>query len=144
MWDALPAERQAPKLSQSAMLVGISAHRERDVVDIAFATTQDRDMWVDISQSASCRPWVTSKSLGGLRSMCSSSVYFSAKQDRLLLSKEHMSLLGFNIGSLSFQGLTAAGIRSLSGEAMAPPCVGLLVVICGILAPYMGGKGARI
>ena len=138
LWSKIPNEHKARLHSASAQLTGVSSPRAKDLVDIAHASMAcGTDFLVDISQSASTKPW---NRCGGrpMRSMCASSVYYYAKLDRCLLSREHWHVVGFDNDGLDLSRLSPHALRNLAGEAMSPPCAGLLLMIICKQLPVWG------
>ena len=104
--------------------------RVLDSIHIAFQLGCDSqpqraaNFVLDVSQQVERRPW---RAPDGFRSMTRSSEYFLYSQDRLALAVEHLRVLGFPSNS-KLDGLTGANLRCLSGDAMAMPCVTLLLL----------------
>ena len=67
-----------------------------------------------------------------LRSMCSSSAYYTFDRDRMISPWEHLEFLGWHVSRLRLDGLTLHAVRDLAGEAMAAPSIGLAVTSLGL------------
>ena len=110
--------------------------RTRDLVDLAFASQpsvhglKSPHFFVDLSQGAERAPWSTH-----VRSIVQHSLIYSYKADRTLCPEEMLRLLGFDDHRLQFKiGLSAGQLRSMAGQAMAVPSIGLvLVAVCRAL-----------
>ena len=131
LWRALPSSQRhsdSAKWSFSRNLLLVSGKREQDVIDYAWAIEEKNGhegLFIDVSQSASRRPWSR-----GLRSMVSSSSFYSYESDRQLVGAEHLLLLGWTesiVGRFP-STLTQARLKCLAGEAMSLPCVALVLV----------------
>jgi hypothetical protein len=98
--------------------------RVLDLLDICWATEcKPGDLaptlYVDVSQNLSRKPW--SKAL---RCFTTSSLIYMFEHDRILFDEEKFRLLGF--GELSFENLSRAELKDLSGEAMSVVSVTLV------------------
>ena len=100
-----------------------------DLIDLAHdvVTAKHREdadvsgLYLDLSQSGGHRPWTCEQ----LRSVTTSSHYFSYSLCRPIEPQELFGVLGFlkpQFGTLSFSCL-----KSMLGECMSLPCVGLIV-----------------
>ena len=78
---------------------------------------------VDVSQDGGRRPWS-----GHLRSMTTSSCFYSFSADRLLVGSEHMNIMGFP-SHLNLQHLSESAVKDLIGEAFSLPTTSV-VVLC--------------
>ena len=120
------------KWSAEHMTLGISTERELDIVDTHAALRNNAmaaDQCVDVSQSlgrpatAVCFPCLTT-----------SSNLFAFGPQRLVSSREHLSILGFP--KMECGQLGSGALSSLSGEAMAPP---VMAAILGHLLMSVNG-----
>ena len=124
MWERLSTSAKKKRWSEDHELLGIRTARCRDVVDLGWAHSLTTPLYCDVSQSASQKPW--SKTL---RSMVSQSQFYSYSRDRLITSREHWQLLGFDATRLKFLDLSPSQVKNLAGEAMAPPNVTLVCML---------------
>eukprot|EP00971_Amphidinium_carterae_P168378 3336210-Amphidinium_carterae.2 len=121
-----------PKWSVSKQLrLAPATLRVRDLIDLAYAkfykslpseqqiedTLPACPFIVDVSQSLQRKPWSDR-----VRSMCSGSCFYVYSEDRCLVPKEHLMLLGWH-SSVRTSSLTDTQIRDLSGESMGSACV---------------------
>ena len=123
--------------------------RVEGLIDVAIALSKGRrsedrmpsmahdhrdqqELFIDISQDVDRRPW----SSPGLRSVTTSSEFFSLRHKRLLLPIEHYQLLGFApLRNPQDSKVSATQHRDLSGEAMSPPVVALAIL--GVLSQVL-------
>ena len=84
---------------------------------------------VDVTQSLHRRPWSES-----VRSMCSSSVFYSFPSQRCFQAKEHLQLLGWPT-TVATHFLPEAQIRDLAGESMAMPAIALAAAAAILCLP---------
>eukprot|EP00971_Amphidinium_carterae_P125035 2477218-Amphidinium_carterae.1 len=78
-------------------------------------------VFVDVSQDGHLKPWTRHK----LRSITTSTAWFSFDHKRLLLPEELFKVLGFNANT---SNMSASALSDLLGEAIAPPCLGILLM----------------
>ena len=110
------------KWSDEHSTLGLQTERELDVVDTVAASghSQRADACVDVSQtlgrssSATCFPCLTT-----------SSHFYVFSLRRAVMAREHLQILGFP--SADVEGLTESAISSLAGEAMAVPCMAMVL-----------------
>eukprot|EP00971_Amphidinium_carterae_P338347 6475619-Amphidinium_carterae.1 len=124
---------------------GVESERGRDLLDIAYQayickkekdpTLELADVYVDVSQSAKHFPWI----FRGLRSVTTSSVYFSFGRERLLHPQELFSVMGF--GRPVFTQLSNSALQTMLGECMALPCVA--VPLFGLITGAFPEKWSR-
>ena len=112
-------------------LRGVVSERSRDLIDLAWCYHTSLPLYVDLSQSASRKPWTAV-----IRSMVSNSTYYSFAEDRVLTPGEHLRMLG--IVTPTQQLPQSVNIRNLAGEAMAAPCVALAISIAAQLLDVWG------
>ena len=113
---------------------GISASaRTLDVLDLAMEVTLKRKphldeataekmLFADVSQCGSRSPWTMST----LRSVTTSTDFFSFARKRAVLPAEVFRLLGFT--KVNTRGLGAGDLKDLVGEAMPLPPMSVLIV----------------
>jgi len=115
---------------------GISTHRQRELLDLAFLTTlssrrsrgepcSKRDiiegLFVDVSQAIDRKPW------GPLRTVCGGSQVYSYQKDRLLIPEELLRLLGFATSRWCHDAnVSRAEVTALAGSGMALPSVSVV------------------
>ena len=83
----------------------------------------EKDLYVDVSQCISRRAWTT---VGKLSSLNTSSCIFSFGMRRALAPAEFFVLLGFKAPRTG--QLTNTALKSLSGEAMSLPQIGVCIL----------------
>ena len=99
--------------------LGIDTERGLDMLNVCWGTETRKanqlhggivspDLVLDVSQCLSCHPWAPH-----IRSMTQGSTYFHFGRARALVGLEHMLALGFPR-------------VNPAGEAMSPPCVGVV------------------
>ena len=120
-----------------SMLEGLhQRQRALEVVDMAVAVTAlqhphespdeiNARLFVDVSQSASRKPW---SSDAVLRTLTGSSRIFSPRYGRVLLPHEHLAVLGFPRVIEATESLTASEVRDLAGDAMSVPSITMIVI----------------
>ena len=88
------------------------------------------DLYLDVSQDAKRNAVME----GSLRSLCAGSCFYSFRADRSITAAEHLLLCGWSekaVTDVLAVGMKPSILRDLSGESMAPPCVGLcLTALC--------------
>ena len=99
-----------------------------DLVNLAYQVlTKDGgsvgDSFVDISQSGSRKPWMTDV----LRSVTTSSCYWSFSRRRCLLQPEIFRIMGF-MADTDYSDLSVGQLQDLVGACMALPSVGLMLL----------------
>ena len=115
----------------AAHLRGVSlSERLADLLNVSIETTHGssqpeevEDLIVDMSQDIKRRPW----SVGYCRSLTTSSDLYTAKRGRVVIPLEHFRLLGFP--PISLTHLSFAKQRDLSGEAMSPVQMGIVLSV---------------
>ena len=101
-------------------------------------STLAQDMFIDTSQCISRRAWTTK---GKLSSLNTSSCIFSFGLQRVLLPEEYFLLLGFQQPETA--GISATAMRSLSGEAMSLPQIGVCIAALASALPGIFLSGSR-
>ena len=103
--------------------------RALDVIDIAHEMMGREQNsgevvgFVDVSQCVTRENWGIT-----LPSMNASSLWWSFERKRLLVADEHLRVLGYDLpGASPTARLGGSAVRNLTGEAMAPPCVGAIL-----------------
>eukprot|EP00971_Amphidinium_carterae_P352208 6492482-Amphidinium_carterae.2 len=98
----------------------VATARQQALINAAVAERNSlalaSDVYVDVSQSLSRRPWSET-----LRAMTTSTDLFSIKRKRAIVAVETLQLLGFPKPSQCSPSV----LRDLLGECMAPPTVAL-------------------
>ena len=88
------------------------------------AHTLQTPLFIDVSQCVSRRAAASS-----VKSICSSSAFYSFGDDRMIIPCEHMALLGWDKPNLD--GISATATRDLAGAAMGlPPATLLAAAMC--------------
>ncbi len=81
---------------------------------------------VDISQNHGRRP--LSNAMGVAHTLTTSSKLYSYDQRRLLTGVEHLFLQGYPYDVEVPSNLTDTDLRTLAGEGIALPCLGLIIL----------------
>eukprot|EP00971_Amphidinium_carterae_P335431 6471264-Amphidinium_carterae.4 len=122
--------KDMPRWSASNEMRGVNSQRARDLIDLA-CQMQDKEDWgsskfltIDYSQSAERKPW----SHSSCKSLVCASSLFICSRDRIAHPVEHAAMLGFDIKTMNFEGLSWSEIRDLTGDAMAAPTVGVVAL----------------
>ena len=120
-------QNTTPWTSSGRRVGGVATARGVDCIEICAAVKglpaeNCGDLTIDISQAASRGAWTL-----GCPCLTTSSHLYSYRLQRMLLAEEHLLLEGFP-ASLNLGSLTQHAIRSLAGEAMAPPSVGMALM----------------
>ena len=118
--QALPLWRKKHQdmRQQLGMSSCLQSTRAADLILTAEAAVADTtELFTDLSQCASRRPWSR-----GIRSVNTSSCVYSHEAKRTLHPIEVMRALGFP-KSTSIQGLSTAALQDLIGESMSLPAV---------------------
>ena len=129
LWDKVGEEKkEEERWSASRNLLLVAGSRERDLIDYTWCCEKENGsagLFVDVSQSASRRPWSR-----GLRSIMCSSSFYSFEKDRELISREHFLALGWPAAKLDHfpPALSEAQLKGLAGEATSLPCVTLVML----------------
>ena len=117
MWQGLGGD--IPALwSSTHDLRGVIGSREREVIDLGHAMTRSQKLFIDVSQTATWRPWREDT----IRSMVAISCYYSSQRDRTLVPQEHLQLLGWPRRITCADAVDVGSLRNLAGEAMSIPC----------------------
>ena len=110
-----------------------AGNREQDLISIAWASETSNgtnplnvDVFVDISQSVSRKPWADVKKKP-LPTITTSTVLYWVNGRRLLLPVEHFLLLGWPRPPQA-RDLSQAQLKDLSGEAMPLPCIAVVIM----------------
>eukprot|EP00971_Amphidinium_carterae_P334572 6469927-Amphidinium_carterae.1 len=115
------AQQKVPIIPWSGSMEGINTERVRDLIHTTHSCLlaqghRPEDFFVDVSQSLSRSPWCST-----LRTLTTSSTYFSFAKGGIVHPSAHLRVLGLN-----FEGTySASAYKFLAGEAMAAPCVAL-------------------
>ena len=112
----------------------------RDLLDLAYQVVQKaepgRDMsdcFVDISQDGKHRPWCR----GYIRSITTSTKWWSFKLQRALLPEELLQILGFD--GVELGSLSKAAISDLLAESIALPCLSVVLGSMVLALPDLWG-----
>eukprot|EP00971_Amphidinium_carterae_P211631 4199186-Amphidinium_carterae.1 len=126
------------RFSADHVLLGVplSAERVRDAIDVCWQWHQHdndefKEVVMDTSQSLSRKPFTNQ-----FRSMTKGSNFFVFGESRLVLAREHLSILGFPKGYRS-SFLKDTALRGMAGESMAAPSC--TAVLLSLLAVVQGG-----
>ena len=128
-------------------LRGVPAvRRVHAVIDVAFlraakaggsassdASSLQTPLYIDVSQCVTRRA-----AAAGVKSMCSSSAFYSFSHDRMLLPAEHLALLGWNKPNLV--GISPTATRDLAGAAMGLPPATLLAAALSLQLDVWSAK----
>ena len=121
--EGLDETRQLPFEGE---LDGLRTERTADVVRTVWkilCSTCDnpRSYVVDVSQDINRKAWSTQ-----LRSMTTSSFFYSYSKGRCLIATEYLRALGFPEVDVTF--MEPSAVKNLAGEAMAPPAIALALL----------------
>ena len=123
--------------------------RAKDIIDGAWlhqrlrtdSDISDQELekafFADTSQCMTRKPWA----YHDLPTLTTSSTIWSYSRKRYMLAEEHLRTLGFGdvpgCLTLDMKGMSQAALKSLSGEGMALPCIGMIL---GAMAVFLPGK----
>ena len=106
--------------------------RVKDLLDVGFQmnSRNPEALFCDVSQSVQHTPWVRSK----LRSITTSSRYWSYSAERLLEPQELLRAFGFEPDCT---GVSKHHLQNLLGECMSPPCIGIIILTLATCTPTL-------
>ena len=128
----------ADKWSSTHALVGVpKAERYTSLIDIVWALhlkkggrPDDPALYCDISQNLERLPFSSH-----CRALTRSSLVYSYRHDRVLVGRDHLSLLGFDPARFSnMDRFSQKAQKDLAGDAMSPPsvCFAMMILIVSL------------
>lgn len=133
-------------------LAGCPSARARDCINVGYAFHTKRatstreaeamaeDLLCDVSQNVDRKPWACK--FGTFTTSCE---YYSYGLDRMIFEEEKFALLGFDVRKLNLHGISAGSLRDVAGEAMAVPCVAMVIysILLNVEFPGLWSKGRK-